>query len=281
MATQIANPFDEKQYTCGRAEVWLASKNLTHRNLTMTRDGIVLSAILVQTTDSISRGLVSVLHGVGDSRDLYVGDAAFYVLLGFDVLLPDARAHGASGGKCSYGVYERWDLVAWFDLLGSLGLLPDTLILQGFSLGAAIALDVAAIEPRVDAVISLAPFADFENAAETHWNQYAGFVPHWLRDMVHQRAEESIGFRMFLASPMHYVRAIKAPVLYIHGTEDRRIPVWDSRYLNAMTPDSRLIEVVGADHDGLLAAISPWFGDTITNFLNCVFDKHLGQRYPE
>ena len=70
-------------------------------------------------TERPRRGLVVYLHGVGDNRSSGIGVAAHFNALGFDVLAYDSRAHGESGGAaCTYGFYEKQDLIRALDRLG-------------------------------------------------------------------------------------------------------------------------------------------------------------------
>src|SRR5580704_18889417 len=59
---------------------------------------------------------VVVLHGIGDSRAGSAGFAPMFLKAGYSVLVPDSRAHGASGGEfVTYGLLERYDVIAWAD----------------------------------------------------------------------------------------------------------------------------------------------------------------------
>ena len=44
------------------------------------------------------------------------------------------------------------------------------------------------------------------------------------------------------------IREIKIPVLIIHGTVDRVVPIDNSRELAKQFENSRLVEIQGADH---------------------------------
>jgi fermentation-respiration switch protein FrsA (DUF1100 family) len=61
---------------------------------------------------------VILLHGVADNRAAMLGPADMLLHHGYAVLLPDARAHGASGGeRATYGIMEAGDLRRWYDWL--------------------------------------------------------------------------------------------------------------------------------------------------------------------
>ena len=61
---------------------------------------------------------VILLHGLGDNRLGMVGYAEMLLDHGYSVLMPDARAHGISGGmQATYGLVERDDVRHWFEWL--------------------------------------------------------------------------------------------------------------------------------------------------------------------
>ena len=82
-----------------------------------TPDGTTLRAWEVQPPHD-NGDVVILLHGLGDNRIGMTGYAQLLLAHGFIVLLPDARAHGVSGGElATYGLLERNDIHQWFDFL--------------------------------------------------------------------------------------------------------------------------------------------------------------------
>ena len=81
---------------------------------------------------------------------------------GFSVLLFDFRARGESGGdRSSEGDREQWDVLGAIDYVSGRGIPLERIGLLGFSLGAGVALLVAAQEPRIPAVVSDSGFLDY------------------------------------------------------------------------------------------------------------------------
>src|SRR5689334_1929253 len=76
-------------------------------------DGIALEGWLFTRDDGIARPTVLVAHGSYGSRDHATAYAEFLLQAGFDVLAPDARGHGASGGVATFGVLEADDIQRW------------------------------------------------------------------------------------------------------------------------------------------------------------------------
>jgi len=70
--------------------------NLEDVSLT-ARDGSMLRAWLIRPRSGNGNAVI-LLHGLADNRVGMTGYARLMLAHGFNVLLPDARAHGASGG---------------------------------------------------------------------------------------------------------------------------------------------------------------------------------------
>src|SRR5882762_8125365 len=131
---------------------------------------------------------VLLFHGVADTRIGVIGQSEFLLGAGYSVVMIDTRAHGASGGPiATYGWLERSDTRAIVDALLSsehvgAGLAPPAssftsfasstsltssfhLFALGESMGAGIALQSAAADPRIEAVVAEASFADLREGA--------------------------------------------------------------------------------------------------------------------
>jgi len=70
-------------------------------------DGVVLRGWDLRPHDGNGDAVI-LFHGLGDNRIGMTGYAQLLLAHGFTVLLPDARAHGASDGPlATYGLLER------------------------------------------------------------------------------------------------------------------------------------------------------------------------------
>lgn len=197
---------------------------------------------------------VLLYHGVSDNRTGTLGHAEFLLRHNYSVVMMDSRAHGESGGTmCTYGWKERYDTVSIVDALYTKEHVRHLYAL-GVSMGAAIALQSAAVEPRIDAVSAEASFA---NLREVTYD-YAGleispllgktlFRPASMGAM--HEAEKEGGFNVDDVSPEKAVAARAFPILLICGTNDRRIPCRHSqRILKAAKGPKDLWKVQDAGH---------------------------------
>ena len=98
------------------------------------------------------------LHGIGDGRASQLPLAALLLSDGYRVLVPDARAHGASGGAMlTAGIAEAIDLGGWVEWIRQQH--PNECVFAiGTSFGGATALQSLARTPSC-AVVVEAPFA--------------------------------------------------------------------------------------------------------------------------
>jgi uncharacterized protein len=211
-------------------------------------DGVRLAAWAFPT-EKRRRGTVIYLHGVGDSRGSSLWLAQHLTGRGFDVLAYDSRAHGDSEGEvCTYGYHEKRDLWRVLD-----GITVRPVVLLGHSMGAAIALQAAANEPRVAAVVAVASISDLRTAAIERAPFFAsrGNIEEALRI-----AERQGKFVVAEVSPVAAARHIRAPTLIIHGERDDETPADHSRrvYEALPGPNKRLLIAPGRRHGDALNA---------------------------
>jgi fermentation-respiration switch protein FrsA (DUF1100 family) len=64
-------------------------------------DGVVLRAWNFQPQKNFANAVI-LSHGLSDNRAGMMAYAQFFLRHGYDVLIPDARAHGVSGGEIAY-----------------------------------------------------------------------------------------------------------------------------------------------------------------------------------
>lgn len=203
---------------------------------------------------------VILLHGLGDNRMGMIGYAEFLLAHGFTVLLPDARAHGLSGGElATYGLLERNDVHQWSDFLAAHDD-PQCIFGFGESMGAAQLLQSLGTETHFCAVAAESPFASIREMAYDRMGQLFHLGP-WvgrtllrpLIEVAFLRARWKYGLNMEQISPMNSVAATTVPVLLIHGQVDSNIPVRHSRLIHARSLKTQLWEVPGAEHCGAIS----------------------------
>lgn len=203
--------------------------------------------------EPVSRGTIIVLHGIRDTKRTMLGWGKMLAKSGYRAVLVDLRGHGRSPGEwITFGVREARDLSQLLDALDERGLLTAPVGVYGTSYGGAVGIQFAASDPRVQAVVAVAPFQSLRAVVPSYVRYFVPLgscVPDaWIYNAI-DRAGKLASFDPDSASPLEAIQRISAPVLLIHGRADRRIPYQHSEALHAAAPErTRLIIIDGATH---------------------------------
>jgi pimeloyl-ACP methyl ester carboxylesterase len=194
-----------------------------------------------------TRGVVIYLHGVADNRMSGLGIGRRFAEKGFDVIAYDSRAHGESGGEaCTYGFYEKRDLIRVLDTIA-----VRPIVLFGVSLGAAVALQTAALDDRVGAVVAVETFSDLTTVAR---ERAPSIMTQRSFEKAIALAERRAAFQIRDVSPVAAAADIRVPVLLIHGASDHHTPLEHSRRVfEALPGPKRLFVVPNAGHNQSLS----------------------------
>jgi fermentation-respiration switch protein FrsA (DUF1100 family) len=234
-------------------------------------DGVALEGWLF-TTGRASRGTVIVAHGSGGWRDHGTAYAAFLLDAGFDVLTPDARGHGDSGGIATYGIKEADDVRRW--AAWARGRAPGCCVFAiGSSLGAAHVLLAEAGAPTFCAIVTDAAFATFFDAGLDRVARYLGLgeAGRWLGrpaawvGLAYVRL--LYGTNLLDANPAAAIGRIRVPILLIHGTADLNTPPYHAAALARSQPAATVWLVRGAGHTASWRAEPEQFPRRIVAFL--------------
>lgn len=232
----------------------------------ITEDGLHLNGWFIPAKKK-PKGTIIYLHGVGDCKTAGVPLARVFHKEGFHVLLYDSREHGESEGfYCTYGYYEKNDVSVAIEFLkkrvrtGAIGIF-------GTSMGAAVAIQAAAIDSRIKAVAAEAGFTDLRTISVDYQRRIVKLPWHFLRNVAMSRSQKIARFKARDVSPVNDVRKLRIPVLFIHGMEDRFIKYEYSKtlYHHANEPKD-LFLVPGASHTDILEVAGPAYENKIVSF---------------
>ena len=225
-------------------------------------DGTRLHARYIRSGNSEGKGdkkIVICFHGytsscIGNNTAI----ALFYLQQGFDVLLPDLRAHGESGGRhFGFGVLDRYDGLEWVKFLQNKYSAEDLsgrlqIYLYGVSMGGATVCMMSGLElpPCVKAVISDCAFTSpkelFARLLRYKYKLPAAVV----------LPVADILYRIFAKYSLNggasdrAAAVTKLPMLLIHGAEDNfSPPEMCSKIYNACgSAKKEILMISGADH---------------------------------
>ena len=240
-------------------------------------DGVRLRGWKVRAAPGTATGdWILLYHGQADNRAGMTGQAEMFLRHGESVVMMDARGHGASeGDMVTYGWLERNDSRAIVDALVAQEH-PHCLFASGESMGASIALQSAAVEPRIEAVVAESAFRDLREAAY----DYAGLHVSPLLGKTLFRpvvmiglpaAEKEGGFRAEDVSPEKAVASRPFPVYLICGLDDRTIPARHTRAIYAAAKGPKEMWLVpGAGHTQVQGRAPEEFERRVIGFVSAL-----------
>ena len=255
-----ANPYQ----TEGR--LWARAREGFREISIHASDNVPLWAAVVPAAEGEHRWAICV-HGYADTYEAMGAIAKHYHEAGWNVLLPDQRRHGRSGGGyVGWGYNERLDLLGWISWI----LRRDTaaeIVLHGCSMGGATVLMATGgpLPRQVKAAISDCSYTSCE-AEVLHLvhhgaKEFVANIPApagILFKALRKTTLRKDGLDLRDASPLDAVSKSKTPTLFIHGDKDDFVPsaMMGKLYQAAKCPKNFLwvpeaghVQAVGTDPD--------------------------------
>lgn len=230
---------------------WFATVHKYHWTETAADANFKLVADYVPAAKTTTKTVVLV-HGFGSSKEQMGGYAGLFHNLGYNVLVPDDRAQGQSGGKAmSYGYFESRDYLKWIHQVISRVGQKSQIVLFGVSMGGATTMMASGqpTPPQLKAYIEDCGYttADAEigyQAKEMYHLPYWPMVP--LTSLV---TRLKAGFSFKDADALSAVKKNHKPMLFIHGGADTFVPTrMVYQVYRADAGPKQLLVVPGAKH---------------------------------
>ena len=215
----------------------------------LTADGVEL-VMRSWSAPQKPRAAAVLVHGMAATKDhpelVAVGEALS--ANGINVLTYDARGHGESGGICTLGDAERYDVAAAVERAREWEL---PIVVVGASMGGIAVLRHAADDPDLAGVVTVSSPAD--------WRLHRSPGTILLAAIVRSRAGRALAARRFHVrlsphwtnpeSPRSLAERLAAPLAVVHGQKDKFIPTYEAQalYTSGSGP-RRLFMVEGMGH---------------------------------
>lgn len=213
-----------------------------------TEDGIKLSGWYLASNPA--RGVLLFFHGNAGNISHRIVSLQLFNRLGLSTLIIDYRGYGESEGKPSEaGTYLDAE-AAWRYLVEQRKIDPSQIVIFGRSLGAAIATYVASRHTPRAVIIESA----FTSAADLAGRYYPFMPVRWLT--------------RFEYNTLHYVGALKCPLLVVHSRHDDIVPFSHGRRIFDAAPmPKEFLEITGGHNDGFMVTGKP-YEDGLSRFLS-------------
>lgn len=217
-----------------------------------TADGLTIRGWFFPAKAPSPRTLL-LCHGLGANRSAITSYREVGAALDANVLMFDFRGHGDSDGHTvSFGYWEKLDVLAAIRYLRTQR--PDQareIVGLGISMGTASLIRAAAeVDPPLDAVILDSGYASAEEFTDSVLN----FLPPRARPPVLfaglPAASLSAGCRLPEVRSIDDVARLRAPVLFIHASDDELIPSSHSERLHIAAVAPKALWLTGPGGHG-------------------------------
>jgi pimeloyl-ACP methyl ester carboxylesterase len=249
------------------ANDWLAAQPLIELRVAAA-DGLELFGRILPAPRQ-TRKWVILLHGFSGSGLKMGGYARHFHKAGFNVLLPDMRGCGNTGGKyMGLGWLDARDMLFWIDRI--LQITPDAkIVISGGSMGGACAMMCTGYPLKH--VVAAVEDCGYSSV----WDEYAyqlkkvfGLPAFPFMYVVDALTRKRAGFSFKEASSVGQLKKSRVPTLFIHGTEDEFVPSYmlEENY-EAAACEKQKLAVTGAGH-GLSSEVDPQlYWSTVDSFI--------------
>lgn len=215
-----------------------------------------------------SKGIVLLVHGAGADRRAMLKHVPYLRRAGFETILIDCHNHGLSsydGKGISYGLWESESILAVTEEVSKKDHRP--IILMGTSLGAVAALRAASLSSNIKAIVAENPFYSLRRIFSEV--PIMGWIPSSVRVGSVLALSLWHGFDFDNINAFVYGRDVKAPVLLIHGVEDKLVSYRHSQdILNEIRTTKDFWLVPGGSHEVLWNQMREDYEKKVLDFLD-------------
>ncbi len=216
------------------------------------------------------RGTVILLHGYGVAQFSMAPWAIRLAEDGWRCVLLDLRGHGHSTGKRVYFTVEDTnDLGQLLETLTQDKELVQPVSLMGESYGAVLALRMKTVDPQIQSVVAIAPYASLSNAVINIREQYCDLVPKWMVKSGVKKLPALLKIQPNEFDTTTVLSRKPVRALIIAGSEDYIAPPSEvEKVYKLAAPGSELIVVPDATHEALTYYFKDLFEPVVLPWLD-------------
>jgi len=204
------------------------------------------------TKNESKKPLLVLLHGWANTSEIFYSIAKELVKSDWQILFVNTRNHGKSDSD-SYSTMVKFIE----DLKSSISYIKNKfndrkVILIGHSLGAATCIFVTSKSQNINGLVSISSFSDVGITMTRSFLKK--HMPNWIINFALKYVEKEIGAKIDELSPLNNIDKIKIPILLLHGTKDKIVPVDECNqlYHKCISKDSKQSLIEDATHSTIL-----------------------------
>ncbi|MFC4100653.1 alpha/beta hydrolase [Paenibacillus xanthanilyticus] len=218
----------------------------------VSHDGIRLRAFYLKAKAPTNKTAI-VAHGYSGQASQMGGKARLYwEKLGYNILVPDARGHGGSGGAyIGFGWPERKDYAQWIERVLEQHGEDARIVLHGVSMGAATVMMTSGerLPGNVRAIVADCGYTSVKDELSYQLRRMYKLPVFPLLHVTSLLTKLRAGYFFGEASALAQVRKSRTPILFIHGDADRFVPTdMVYRLYESCPADKRIYIVPNAGH---------------------------------
>ena len=192
-------------------------------------DGLQLHAVYAKAQKPTRRTAV-IVHGYTDQamEMLHIG-YLYHHDLGFNILLPDLRFAGKTGGDAiQMGWKDRLDVMQWIDETENLFGKDLEIVVHGISMGGATTMMTSGekLPASVKCFVDDCGYTSVWDQFSKELKEQFGLPNFPLLHTASWLCGMKYGWKFKEASALEQVKKCELPMLFIHGDQDDYVPTW-------------------------------------------------------
>lgn len=256
---------DEKN----EAKIWFDDENNRVFWHQTSFDGLELSAIYLPLEGADKTVIIA--HGYMGSAETMGNYAKMYHDLGYNVLVPDARGHGASQGDyIGFGWHERKDYLGWINKVLEKTGNNQSITLYGISMGAATVMMTSGekLPKNVHSIVADCGYSSVNEELSYQLKEMFGLPSFPLIPITSMITKIRGNYFFGEANTVKQLEKNTIPIFFIHGDEDSFVPfsMLDEVYEATTAPKEKWV-VQGAEHAKSYSKNPKLYQEKIADFL--------------
>jgi hypothetical protein len=233
------------------AREWWESQNFEYWEMD-SDNGIHLHAYYLAARKYSDKTAI-IAHGyTGNAMEMSSFAKLYYERLGYNVLLPDGRAHGRSGGNTiGFGWPERKDYQKWIQRAIEVNGVDTQIVLHGVSMGGATVMMTSgeSLPVNVKAIVEDCGYTSVKDELSFQLKRMYHLPTFPILHVTSLLTKLRAGYFFSEASALKQVRKSQTPTLFIHGDNDTFVPTEMVHMVYENSPvEKELYIVPGAGH---------------------------------
>lgn len=249
-------------------ERWLITEG--QGEVIKSHDGLDLFARFIPSKTASDKFAILV-HGYKSSSGVMAKYAKHYYDLGWNILVPDQRAHGKSQGEyIGMGCLEKKDMLGWVQVLLEKKS-QAKILLHGVSMGAATVMLLSGeknLPQNICALISDCGYSSVNDQFTVQLKELFGLPAFPLLQTTSLLSKIRAGYFFGEGNCAKAVSKSNIPILFIHGDKDTFVPfeMLEKVYAAASCEKEKLV-VPHAEHGNAMDVNPELYWTTVDNFV--------------